>query len=324
MMPMERSLPQFVLHAGLTKSGSTTLQDTVFRHHPEIHYLGKSLHFPTERHCIGAEVEALLNPLLWEWAGPIDVEALRTAARRLIFEPAAGRTIVGSWEGRASVPEWQFALMLDRVAAVFGPFRLILTLRNPLTRAVSSYLEHLRVNYSEPHYSMPKGRTWIDVDTWMRGQKERPHYLHLTVYGAHLRAAVERLGRENVAVLLFEELSADPRAFADRLSAFLGIDCAGTQSLLLEQTRNEGMSAAQLDHLRRTDASALRRLAWRLRPPVQRAAALSAIDPARSSGKACVRLEPHQSAFLAEQTAESNRWIAATFDLDLARYGYPL
>ncbi|MFM8173338.1 MAG: hypothetical protein ACKN81_07315, partial [Pirellulaceae bacterium] len=52
--------PGLVLHIGLPKTGTTTLQTLLFEHHSGIGYLGKNRGFPGEKNCRSQQIYELL------------------------------------------------------------------------------------------------------------------------------------------------------------------------------------------------------------------------------------------------------------------------
>lgn len=71
------SAPQtrLLLHVGLSKTGTTTLQRALFANHPEISYLGKYVPSKAPKGCLSQDVYDFLNPLLWDFSRPLDVGA---------------------------------------------------------------------------------------------------------------------------------------------------------------------------------------------------------------------------------------------------------
>ena len=58
------------------------------------------------------------------------------------------------------------------------------------------------------------------LEAFLAGKAERSPYLERQRYAPVLEAYLERFGRERVLILLHEDLSADPRAFVERILAF--------------------------------------------------------------------------------------------------------
>jgi hypothetical protein len=96
-----------------------------------------------------------------------------------------------------------------RIAALAPGVRLLVCLREPVDRAFSDYLD-LRKNQQ--------------FDGPFAAALERyPRLLDRGRYATHLRRYLDVFPREQLLVQLFDDLKADPQAYADRAFDFLGI-----------------------------------------------------------------------------------------------------
>jgi hypothetical protein len=98
----------------------------------------------------------------------------------------------------------------ERIHATLGPVRVMVSLRDPVERAWSSYL------YMRKH--------GIGPDTFGEALRSRPELLEHGRYATALDRYLQRFPRELVHVALFDDLSRDPQAFLDSVTCFLGID----------------------------------------------------------------------------------------------------
>ena len=88
--------------------------------------------------------------------------------------------------------------------------KLVVTLRNPVKRAISAYFHHMRMGRLERNQSIiEKGR--------MGG------IVHLGFYHEHLRPWLDRFDRSNFKILIFEESIRDPESAFATVFEFLGI-----------------------------------------------------------------------------------------------------
>jgi Sulfotransferase family len=99
---------------------------------------------------------------------------------------------------------------IARIVDAFPNAKLVVCARHPAERAVSSYL-----------YMVRQGRTRLDLSTALREIDELVDHGR---YHAHLSTVLEHVGRDQVAVLDFAQLSDDPAAFKTNLLAGLGAD----------------------------------------------------------------------------------------------------
>ncbi len=98
----------------------------------------------------------------------------------------------------------------ERIHACLGPdIRLMVTLREPIARAFSSYL-----------YLAKHGEA---AATFRDTTKTSPELLEEGRYATHLRSYLRYYSRESLHVALFDDLEADPQAFLDSTTDWLGI-----------------------------------------------------------------------------------------------------
>ena len=122
------------------------------------------------------------------------------------FREARGETIVGEvCQDYLFHPE-----AAARIHATLGPVKVMVCLRDPVERAWSSYL------YMRKH--------GIGPDTFSEALRSRPELLEHGRYASGLGRFLELFPREMVHAALFDDLVADPQAFLDAVTGFLGID----------------------------------------------------------------------------------------------------
>jgi hypothetical protein len=97
-----------------------------------------------------------------------------------------------------------------RIHACLGTdVRLMVTLREPVSRAFSSYL-----------YLRKHGAT---APTFRAATRVSPELLEEGRYATHLRSYLRYFSRESLYVALFDDLEADPQAFLDGVTDWLGV-----------------------------------------------------------------------------------------------------
>ncbi len=321
-----RGLPPLFLHVGLTKTATTTLQNTLFARHSGLYYLGKHEEFTFDevKRCRSRQVYEALKPLLWNHRGS-SITDQRKARRiwREHLDAVGDKVLLGSWEGLGQNWPWQFERMVTNLEAVFGGLRLVFTLRNPLTRMPSIYLQVLReCARSGAHHTIPSGRIFLPFEDWLYRIAPDGHDRRFA-FGDNLKFAVRHLGVERVGVFLFEDLLEDPEGFFQGMAEFLGIDPDEARKQEREHW-NPALTAGQVAFLQRTDASASERERWLALPCEEREARLARLGGEGGGEKYRVQLDDGQAAYIAQRSAELNRWIGTVFQRDLERYGYPL
>jgi len=140
---------------------------------------------------------------------------------RAHFENAGDEKIVGeiSHSYMYSNDVWQ------RIAEMDPAIRLMVGLREPADRAFADYLDGVK-----------NGLIHGDFETELEGE---PPFLQRSHYTRYLTPYVEQFGRDSIHVGIFDELSANPNAYAKKIFAFLGI-----QELDLSHAQQQTMMPA--------------------------------------------------------------------------------
>lgn len=97
----------------------------------------------------------------------------------------------------------------QRIASVLDAPRFMVTLRDPVDRAFSSYLYMLKMG-QQP-------------GTFGQALRSRPELLDHGRYGSGLDRFADRFGDDSVYVAMFDDLVADPKTFIADLLAWLGV-----------------------------------------------------------------------------------------------------
>jgi hypothetical protein len=179
---MSDLLPNF-LHIGPSKSGSTWLHEVLILH-PEI-YLSqaKDLYFFSRYYDRGPG---------WYRAQFRDAQK----EHKVIGE------VCPDYLACAEAPE--------RIRACLGPdVRLMVTLREPTSRAFSSYLYLQKHGQAAPTF---RDTALTDPDLLNEGR-----------YATHLRRYLSYFDRKSLNIALFDDLEADPQAFLDGVTSWLGV-----------------------------------------------------------------------------------------------------
>jgi Sulfotransferase domain len=179
---MSDLLPNF-LHIGPSKSGSTWLHEVLILH-PEIYLsLAKDLYFFSRYYDRGPG---------WYRAQFRDAQK----EHKIIGE------VCPDYLACAEAPE--------RIRACLGPdVRLMATLREPTSRAFSSYLYLRKHGQAAPTF---RDTALTDPDLLNEGR-----------YATHLRRYLSYFDRKSLNIVLFDDLEADPQAFLDGVTSWLGV-----------------------------------------------------------------------------------------------------
>lgn len=98
----------------------------------------------------------------------------------------------------------------ERIATVLGSPRLMVTLRNPVDRAFSSYLYMLKMG-QQP-------------GTFGEALRIRPELIDHGRYGSGLQRYVDRFEKTDIYVAVFDDLVAEPQRFVSQLLRWLDVE----------------------------------------------------------------------------------------------------
>lgn len=173
-------LPNF-LYVGPDKAGSSWLHETLIKH-PDCYLTpSKDLYYFDRYYDRGTEWYAA------QFKDARDEQVVGEICQDYLFHPEAAR----------------------RIHDTLGDVRVMVSLRDPVDRAWSSYL------YMRKH--------GIGPDTFAEALRSRPELLEHGRYATGLDRFLALFPREHVHVALFDDLEADPQAFLDGVTDFLGI-----------------------------------------------------------------------------------------------------
>lgn len=210
-------LPNF-LYVGPDKAGSSWLHETLIRH-PQVHLSpAKDLYFFDRYFDRGPQWYAA------QFRDARDEPVVGEVCQDYLFHPEAA----------------------GRIRATLGPdVRLMVSLRDPVERAWSSYL------YMRKHGEGP--------DTFAEALRTWPALLEHGRYATGLDRFLAHYPREQVHVALFDELTDDPQRYVDKVTAFLGIDAMALAPADLEATLPAAAArSVRLAHAARSAASWVR------------------------------------------------------------------
>ncbi len=173
-------LPNF-LYVGPDKAGSSWLHEVLIKH-PDVYLTpAKDLYFFDRYYDRGVEWYAA------QFRDARDERIVGEVCQDYLFHPDAAA----------------------RIEETLGHVRVMVSLRDPVDRAWSSYL------YMRKH--------GIGPGTFTEALHCRPELLEHGRYATGLDRFLQRFPRELVHVALFDDLVADPQAYLDAVTDFLGV-----------------------------------------------------------------------------------------------------
>ena len=272
--------------------------------------------------CVNEVAFEVLKGILWHTRSPMNAEAVKVLYLETLLPAVPGdRFLVASWESLGNRTTEHYVEMLKRAQTVFGNCRIMVTLRNPLTRLPSEYLQNLRGHFVKRNQDYLGFVTHVDIETWFRKRSKSYPQAPLLNYGNGIRAAVDLLGRENVGVFLFEDLCEDPGTYHRSICEFIGIDADIGVAHAEGAHHNRGIGQKQVEYMREVHESVFKRTVHAFRSPEKRRRDLRA-NAGGPPAKA--HLTDQLAKEVSDATRDGHRWLAETFDLPLEKYGYPL
>ncbi len=100
----------------------------------------------------------------------------------------------------------------ERIARYVPDARILLSLRDPVERALSNHRHEVRVGHLQGDLSFEAGLA------------NNPMYVEQGLYATHLRRWLKYFGRERILVVLMDDIAADPLAVCRAVYRFLGVD----------------------------------------------------------------------------------------------------
>jgi len=132
----------------------------------------------------------------------------------------------------AKVGEFSTSYLVDlstpgRIHRRYSGVKLLASLRNPVKRAYSNYMNDIVGGVVEWH-------TAFQV-----ALREHPEYLEQGRYVAQLKRYLQYFSKDQILILIYEDSLKDPLAFIRSIYEFIGIDASFVPSMLLTRV-NEG------------------------------------------------------------------------------------
>jgi hypothetical protein len=174
-------LPNF-LYVGPDKAGSSWLHEMLLKHPDAYLTPAKDLYFFDRYYDRGVEWYAS------QFRGARGEPVVGEVCQDYLFHPEAAA----------------------RIHATLNPVKIMVSLRDPVERAWSSYL------YMRKH--------GIGPDTFSEALRSRPELLEHGRYATGLDRFLALFPREMVHVALFDDLAVDPQGFLDAVTDFLDLD----------------------------------------------------------------------------------------------------
>ena len=342
----EATMPRVVLHIGIARTATTTLQQELFSKHPQIAYLGKPFNHedatPGSQKAIQDRLPAkIIRAIRDQDSLDYDaVEVKRQLDNALATVAVDGKVVLLSEEGWSSAGGADRRLIAERLRELFGPCDIIITVRNQLTCLPSLFLHYLKKGIIDN----------VSFDQWLKLNIQLSEKSSVAAGNWIIRQGKyfnlfelyrDVFRKENVKVLIYEKLITDLKGFCEDLADSINIDAGESFRLLSESkhlnavpTYNAIRFKKKYRSIEATFARITKRIAptfdmqtdapllWRSKESVlRRAVALTDKANARENPARC---SPDSIELLKDYYAAGNRNLAAACNLPLGDYGYPI
>lgn len=305
-----------VLHVGLPKTGTTSLQRGVYPRLPRVRYAGKTI--PSHAFVTEALTAAISATISADGVYGDPAPRLRDAVAELRRD-AGEDTLVISTESLVHPMARDIALVADRLAAAVPDARILVTIRAQESLALSWYRSHGRfaMQLFLHKYESERIPAHLSQRAWWTLVMREPNAGLLAMLDLDaVVACYEARFAGRVAVLPLELLATDRARSAAILAGALGTEPSACEALLSSAHENRGLSAREAwlsrvllrvgvraDFLEGREASAFRR--WLAKGPLADGA-----------------LDADIAAELARRYAAGNARLARRTGLPLGSLGY--
>lgn len=302
------SKPRTLVHIGVGKTGTTTLQRNLFARHKGILSVG--------RPYANDEFKGAIESLREDDEADHEPSALAHLCGMAVSE-AKTRAIVLSDE--TLVHPVHQSVIATRLYTVLPDAHILITIRNQYDLIASYWAAHGRnLKDVPPPY---RGKT-VTFDDWFAFEAEakRSFFLRLDFHRLY-QIYAEIFGSDRVHVMTFEELAGKPLRFAHALAALLGVDEREMSELIMAPPAKTRPSEASTKY-RTLRARMLPKVAFSQIPGG--AAVRRAIHRFIEAGAPPkVVLTPAQREIIRERFGPGNEALAATIGVDHVSLHYP-
>ncbi len=201
----------WVLHVGWQKTGSTWLQKSVFPRLPDVEFIGKRYPMRAEDWSL-----QLFNTIHFVDDLEFSADRIAEVVRAHTAHVPLSKVRVLSGEGLVGNP-WHAGFdskrNADRLQAIFGPAKILFTVRNQGDMLESLYKQYL----------LEGGTCRFETLLSTRSQHADFRMEHLQ-YPRLIRYYESLFGADQVRVIPYELLVNEPQQFVDLICEFIGVD----------------------------------------------------------------------------------------------------
>lgn len=310
---------EIILHVGYPKAASTFLQKEIFSHHKDLmDYSAQNIKKPNFN-----EVWNVINHVSKTDSLNFDINwcVSQISEFKKKIKYLSGKKPIISNEGLVMSGRADRKLIVSRLKKLFGDAKVIIVIRKQKDLLNSTFYQHMRK--SKLYGCFESINAWLDDP--LRYAKhitsEYNHPIRRIQFYQVLRTYENIFGKENVLILLYEELKEDKISFITKLSKFCGINVKESIRLLKDAKKvNKNSSRKELFVY-----NILKKLPF-LKPltrkfPEKLKTKFIEILPVRKIDTQFIKKWDEKITQIAKK---DNRKIKERYDLPLEKYGYTL
>lgn len=310
-----------VIHIGMFKAGSTSLQENVFSRHSQILNIWKPTYEEILRQAINLEENELPRQ---------DIESFIRSRREQASNE--NKVLVASNEQIIGLPT--ITLAATRLKEFIPDAKILMVVREQRALIRSYYMYQCR--RLSGYFGVPKKYEGLPVDfkdffEWHipadmnESQHKTQKFLQLAwrlKYAKTIALYEDLFGRENVEVLPIEKMRAAPAAFARRLGDFMQIDAGELERLFDAPAKNTSPVHTEFAYERwrsrfpRIPFSRFLPFSDHIKPWIKNVVAAKSDD--------AMEIDPEMEQRIVALYSSENRKIQEKYKLDLEKYGYVL
>lgn len=329
MVNMSRKSP--IIHIGMPKTATKTLQWRLFANHSQIYYLGRFDGRPFKgkyrefKACRDAEIFGIMDKIAYGSTLSPDLPKFNRLMNDYLYSHASSQLVpVWSWESYSTSHKLVRRSRAENLKAVFEEAKILITIRNPIKLLESAYMQQLRRDNIGARYRAYKPLFYKEIDQWVKDNSlnEVTHHLE---YAEVIKLYSEIFGTQNIKVLIFEELIQDKHNFYEKLCQFMGIDLDESLELVANFHDNSRWQQTQINEMMSIHRSWTASLRYRLSNRRQRKEILHLDkqgNPSVAGEKANPRISEKLQDEIYQQVRSGHEWLDEQFDLGLKEYGY--
>ncbi len=322
----DRSNTPFVyIHLGMPKTATTMLQQFLFGGHSEIYPLGKMPQMQPNPYPLMATQE--LSRAVQEKNFTISESAIQDLRVRTRAAAENGKISVFSKEGMSGAPANKQGVSADLLKEIFGTCRILLTIREPLSFIEALYFQHLKAYQKEKsnglNNAFGEAPRYFTIDEWFGAvtQAARTPMTHFA-FANNADLYADRFGKDNVKIMIFEQLKAEPEVFFKELCGFLDIDAREAQELCHDRSANVRWTETPINRLKEMQACPEKSAQFQRGDRKERASMLGLEMHDDPAPRARAEMSGELKQNLQDLARDSVRRLERDWHLPLYKYGY--